>query len=244
MVLVIFPAGDRANAYAGAMARADTIEAVATALDGVQKRLPPTDGVKWFAWLYADVTRALVRLFHDGQMESPKFMGDLVIRFGNTFLDSVAHPPKAPRAWRPLFERRHDADVAPLQFATAGLNAHVGSELPVGLADEAQKLGVDLAADGAEHRDWQKVNSTIAAVEPGAKKYLLTGAVKELDTVFGNVDDLMATWSVEAAREAAWAQGRAVWALRDVPLLRDPYVGTLERSTAMVCRLLLVPTAV
>jgi hypothetical protein len=39
---------------------ARTVREVAHALDEVQRQLPPTDGVKWFAWLYADVTRAIV----------------------------------------------------------------------------------------------------------------------------------------------------------------------------------------
>jgi hypothetical protein len=222
---------------------AQSVEEVADALDDVQRRLPHTDGVKWFAWLYADVTRAIVRLFDGDELQSPEFMGDLVIRFGNTFLASVDRPGTAPRAWQPLFERRHDRGVAPLQFAMAGLNAHVGAELPVGLSDEAERRGIDLARADAEHADWTKVNSTIADVEPAAKRYLLTGAIKDLDPAFGNLDDLAATWSVEAAREAAWANGRVVWGLRDAPFLRDPYVATMERTTRMVCRLLLVPTA-
>jgi hypothetical protein len=223
---------------------ARTVKEVAEALDRVQRRLPPTDGVKWFAWLYADTTRAIVRLFEDDELQSPEFMSDLVVHFGNTFLASVEHPSKAPRAWQPLFERRHDRAVAPLQFAMAGLNAHVGAELPVGLADAARRLDIDLSHADAEHDDWTKVNSTIAEVEPAAKRYLLTGAIKDLDPTFGELDDLAATWSVEAAREAAWAQGRVVWRLRDTAFLRDPYVGTLERSTRMVCRLLLVPRVV
>jgi hypothetical protein len=222
---------------------ARTVKEVATALEEVQRRLPPTDGVKWFAWLYADVTRAIVSLFDDDELEAPEFMADLVVRFGNAFLVSVERPSSAAGAWQPLFERRHDRGVAPLQFALAGLNAHVGSELPVGLSDVAEERDIDLTRATREHGDWTKVNSTIAAVEPAAKRYLLTGAVKELDTVFTPLDDLAATWSVEAAREAAWDQGRAVWRLRDAPLVRDPYVATLTRSTRMVCRLLLMPTA-
>jgi hypothetical protein len=219
---------------------ARTVKGVAAALERAERRLPPTDGVKWFLWLYADVTRAVVRLFDDDELESQKFLGDLVVRFGNTFLDSLARPQSAPKPWRPLFERRHDRDVAPLQFALAGLNAHIGAELPVGLVDQAQRLGIDLPHAEAEHRDWEMINATIAEVEPKAKEYLLTGAVKDLDPVFGEVDDLAATWSVEAAREAAWVSGRALWRLRDEPFLREPYVFTLERSTAMVSRLLLV----
>jgi hypothetical protein len=222
---------------------ARTVREVATALEEVQRRLPPTDGVKWFAWLYADVTRAIVSLFDDDELEAPDFMAELVVRFGNTFLASVERPSSVAGAWRPLFERRHDRRVAPLQFALAGLNAHVGSELPVGLSDVCEERDIDLDHATAEHADWTRVNSTIAAVEPAAKLYLLTGAVKELDTVFTPLDDLAATWSVEAAREAAWNQGRVVWGLRGVPLVRDPWVATLTRSTRMVCRLMLAPTA-
>jgi hypothetical protein len=221
---------------------AQTVHEVATELDEVQHRLPRTDGVKWFAWLYADVTRAIVRLFDDDALRAPEFMADLVIRFGDTFVASVDQPATASPAWQPLFERRHDRGIAPLQFAMAGLNAHVGAELPVGLSEEARRRGIDLAHADAEHADWTKVNSTIAEVEPAAKRYLLTGAIKDLDPAFGNLDDLAATWSVEAAREAAWANGRVVWGLRDLPLLLDPYVATMVRTTRMVCRLMLVPT--
>ena len=222
---------------------ARTVREVAAELDEVHRRLPRTDGVKWFAWLYSDVTRAIAGLFDRDALEAPDFMADLVVRFGDAFLASLADPGSAPRPWQPLFQRRDDRDVAPLQFAIAGLNAHVGAELPVGLAAVAQERGVALAGARAEHDDWQLINATIAQVEPAAKRYLLTGAIKDLDPAFGRLDDLAATWSVEAAREAAWTQGVVVWGLRDEPLLRAPYVDALERTTRMVCRLILTPAA-
>ena len=208
----------------------------------VHEGLPPTDGVKWFAWLYADVTRELVRLFDEGELEAPEFIGDLVVRFGDAFLASVADPALATRAWRPLFERRHDAHVAPVQFAIGGLNAHVGSELPAGLAAELNARGIDPRSAGAEHRDWDRINQTIAAVEPKAKRYLLTEASAEVDRVFDGAGDVVDTWSVEAAREAAWIHGCALWRMWDEPVLRAPYLRALDRTTGLVSRLLLVPT--
>src|SRR5689334_20797976 len=89
-----FPWTPRANTYAGAMAR--TVREVAGELDRLERELPRTDGVKWFAWLYADVTRAIVRLFEEQQLQAPDFMADLVIRFGDTFVASVARPDSAP----------------------------------------------------------------------------------------------------------------------------------------------------
>src|SRR3954469_23487987 len=99
---------------------ARTVKQVAEALDRVQRRLPATDGVKWFAWLYADVTRAIVRLFDDDEVQRPALMAGLVVPCGNTSLSSVERPRRAPRARHPLSERRRDRGVAPLQFAMAG----------------------------------------------------------------------------------------------------------------------------
>jgi hypothetical protein len=87
------------------------------------------------------------------------------------------------------------------------------------------------------------VNATITALEPAAKRYLLTEAEKEVDRVFDGEDDVVAGWSVELARDAAWAHGGVVWRLRDEPLILDPYVDALDRSAWVLAKMLLVPTA-
>ena len=39
--------------------------------------------------------------------------------------------PAMPTAWQPLFERRADPGIEPIQFALAGMNAHINHDLPL-----------------------------------------------------------------------------------------------------------------
>ena len=223
---------------------ATTVDEVAAGLERLERALPPSDGIKWFTYLYGEVTKAIAGLFDAGDFEAPDFMGRLVVDFGNAFFAVVDGTSPPDHAWQPVFDRRHDRDIAPVQFAIAGLNAHVGYQLPVGLAEQWRSAGLEPGASTPQHRDYDRVNATIGAVEPRAKRHLLTGAVKEVDRIFDGADDVVAVWSVEAARESAWAHGAAVWRLWDEPVLLQPYLDALEHTVGLVSRLLLVPTAV
>ena len=68
---------------------------------------------------------------------------------------SPRDPSKTPRAWLPLFERRARRDIAPLQFAVAGMNAHINRDLPVALVDTCRALGLDLRDGSPEHADYR-----------------------------------------------------------------------------------------
>ena len=48
-------------------------------------------------------------------------------------------------------------------------------------------------------------------------------------------------WNVERARDAAWVQGEALWALRGVGFLERRYLDTLDRLVGFAGRGLLVP---
>ncbi len=217
---------------------------LAAELGQLKESLPPTDGLKWFVLLYADITAALARMLDASGFEAPDFISALAVDFGRRFLATLADPGSATPAWQPIFERRHDDRIAPLQFAIAGLGAHLGYDAPMGLELEWRAAGVDPVPTSAEHRDWDRVNQTIATVEPVDKRYLLTGAVKEVDRVFDGADDVVAGWTVEAAREAAWAHAIAIYKLADDPALLEIYLAGLGRSVGLVTSLLLVPTAV
>jgi hypothetical protein len=223
---------------------AGTIREVVLGLDRVVQELPPTDGMKWFARLYRDVTEAIEIAYDEGRFQVPRFMEGLVVRFGNAFFEAVDHPAGLSHAWNAVFSRRYDPDVAPIQFAIAGLNSHIGFELPLGLVAEWREFGVEPSDTSPQHADWQTVSATVRKVEPQAKHYLLTGAVKEVDRVFDGADDVVASWAVGEAREAAWAHGAALWRLWDDTELIGPYLATLDRSVGLVSKLLLVPTAV
>ena len=72
----------------------------------------------------------------------------------------------------------------------------------------------------------------------------MTGALEELDRDFGGVDDAVAMWSLQRARQAAWTSGEVLWALRDNERLTVGYVSVMDRMTGFAGRGLLMPTAV
>lgn len=144
-------------------------------------------------------------------------------------------------AWKPLFEARHERGIAPVQFALAGMNAHINHDLAVSVCDACTKLGRDLRDDSPEHEDYDSVNSLIAAVEKRMKKWMMTGLLKDLDRAFRPVDDIVAVWDIDAARAAAWTRAKVLWTLRELLPLRHEYEAMNESTVGFAGRALLVP---
>jgi hypothetical protein len=187
------------------------------AIDGV---LPPTDGVSCFNKLYLEVTKNV--LAHLGQAT-----------FG---------APSTPRAWQPLFACRSSACIAPIQFALAGMNAHINRDLPVALVETFAAMGLSPGERSPEHGDFERVNALLADTEKQVKALYLDPLLRTLDAEFGEVDDVIAMWSVDAAREAAWTNGQVLWHLRGMAPVADAYLATLDRTVGFASRGLLAPT--
>jgi hypothetical protein len=121
------------------------------------------------------------------------------------------------------------------------MNAHINHDLALGICAVCIERGVEPSGDSAEHADYLAVNPLIAQAEEAVKGWLLTGAVEELDREFRPVDDVVAVWSVERARDAAWTRGEVLWHLRNVPALRDEYVDINDHAVGLASSALLVP---
>ena len=65
-----------------------------------------------------------------------------------------------------------DPRIAPIQFALAGMNAHINHDLPLALVSICQARSVELGRDSPQRRDYLKINDTIAA--SGAQEVWLT----------------------------------------------------------------------
>ena len=220
---------------AGAIARFHAIEAA----------LPPNDGIVWFTRLYRSVTEAVEAELASQKFADPKCLARLDVVFANLYFDALrawaAAPAKAPRAWLPLFAARSTPRIAPIQFALAGMNAHINRDLPVAIVQTWQELKLQLKDPSPEHDDYEKVNVLLAKTETKVKHWFDTGFVGIVDATLGNADDRIAMWNVSRARDAAWVQGEALWALRGAGFLERRYVETLDRLVGFAGRGLLVP---
>lgn len=223
--------------------QATTVDEVVVELARVARELPPTDGVKWFALMYSEATNSVAESVRRGEFESPEFMPRLIVRFCNGFLEAVEGTLAPTNAWNPFFDARYDPDVAPLQFAIAGYNSHMGYEMPLGLVAAWRDLGAEPSDDSPERRDYERLNSAAGRVHPRVREFLRNEAVDQVGGRFEGVDDVVGSWSHEDARAAAWAQGVALWRLWDDHAVVVPYLASLDRSVGLVSKLLLVPTA-
>jgi hypothetical protein len=228
------------------MGDARTIEEVLARMAELDATLDSHDGVRWFNKLYLAVTRAVAD--NRGRMKeaAPGFLEQLDVAFANQYfaaLDAAGHravPEDYPfHAWKPLFGRRLRRDIAPIQFALAGANAHINHDLALGVQDVCRARGVRVSRDSGEYKDYKAVNGLIQETEREVKAWLLTGALVEVDRHFGPVDDLVAIWSVTAARDAAWTHAEVLSHLNDTGFVERHYREVLDRTTGGYSRALL-----
>jgi hypothetical protein len=226
------------------MSTAETsIQDVVARLRGIDGELPGGDGAAAFNHMYLTVTEGVAAGLTGAQVfRNPAFMEQLDITFAGLWLEAYDAPVNAvPKAWAPLFERRHDTSLLPIQFALAGMNSHIGHDLPVAVVRTCRRL--DAAPDDAGIReDYQKVNDLLAASESEVRRSFLTEAGQAVDDRVGPVVHLISSWNIDKARDVAWVNVEAMWAIRDVGLLADRYEGALASTVGMASRCLLTPT--
>ena len=209
---------------------------VAARLRRLLAGLPPRDGVAVFGGVYLTVTEAVRAQLADGEVfREPGEIARLDVLFAGRFLDAL-QPGRAPACWRPLLELRLRPGIRPVQFALAGMNAHIGHDLPLAVLDTCAALGCGPAElDG----DFHRVNQVLAQLERQVRERLMPGAGEPEpgDPLL----HLLSTWSIDGAREAAWASALALWQLRDTPAALAAATDALSDATGLVSRCLLTP---
>lgn len=224
-----------------------TVAEVVVRLHALEASAPPADGVVCFARLYREVTEAVEAQLAGGQPTGRPFLERLDVRFASLFLaafDAFEDGREVPPAWVPLFSQRSQRGVAPLQFALAGMNAHINRDLPVALVSTCRELGLNLADASREHAAFEQVNVLLSHVEARVKGLYLTGWLHVVDRFvhrFHRLDDVVAMWDVARAREAAWTNGQALWALQETPPLATAFLDSLDRMVGLAGRGLLLP---
>jgi hypothetical protein len=224
---------------------AQTIEDAVALMTTIDRVLPDEDGVKWFNRLYLRVTIAVGKAVATSTFNDPAFLATLDVVFANQYFEALAAGStdvrSAPAAWRPLLEARHASRVARLQFALAGMNAHINRDLPDGIVRAFSTLGGDPTTDVLREQDFDAINDILERVEEEVKSEFTTGLVGIVDRLAGEADDAVAMWKVRKARSAAWTNAQVLWHLRDTPRLRERFFNRLDSLVGLTGRGLLRP---
>ena len=216
---------------------------VITRLRSIDKELPPEDGAAVFNRMYLTVTESVAAGLQGATVfQNPVFMEQFDVTFASFWIDAYdAGVNDVPKAWAPLFECRHDRAVLPIQFALAGMNSHIGHDLAVAVIETCAQLDTSPEQPGVHH-DYEAVNQLLAACESKVRRTFLTKAGRQVDAEVGPVVHLVDSWNIDKARDVAWVNVEAMWAIRHVGSLADRYRAALARTVGMASRCLLTPT--
>lgn len=226
-----------------------TVADVLERLETIDRALPPNDGVRWFNKLYLEMTQQVAASVPGQHQASPGFLEALDVVFAARYfaaVDAAGDRAKLPaaypfHAWKPMFEARFATGIAPVQYALAGMNAHINHDLSIVICEACAARGTEPDDGGPEHKDYESVNGLIAKAEKKTKAWMMTGLLKELDLAFNSVDDIVAVWNIERARDAAWVGAEVIWSLRALPPLLNEYEATNDRTVGFAGRALLTP---
>ncbi len=221
-----------------------SIAEVIARMEAIGAALPITDGVACFNRLYLIVTREVDLRIGTGFYQDPAFVAQLDVVFANLYFAAVDHwngnRDAVARSWAVLARRRQDKNLAPLQFALAGMNAHINRDLPIAVVETCRQLGTT-PLEGFHPADYDKVNELLGELEPAIQESFEEGILLELDRRFAGIDNLAATFSIKAAREVAWNNALTLWHLRGARRLSRSFLDNLDRLVAFAGRSLLLP---
>ena len=115
--------------------------------------------------------RAWLRGFSD-----PAWLAELDVQFARLYfgsLETSLRGQPSPDCWQTLFERRNQAAVARIQFALAGINAHINHDLPQAIVATCEVTGTNPQYRGKQYEDYTALNSMLDGLTTVAGKALL-----------------------------------------------------------------------
>ncbi len=185
---------------------ATTIIGVIHRLDDIiQQTREQNSRLGYFATLYREVTISVQLGIAAGDFEDGARMEKLDVIFANRYLEALHQferggtPSKCwlfafqfASKWRPLI----------LQHLLLGINAHINLDLGIAAAETAPAGQLDDLKN-----DFYKINAILASLLDVAqdKINVLSHALGLLDTLGDEDDEALVNFSIERARDEAWA---------------------------------------
>jgi len=219
-----------------------SIDDVIAIMQRVDDLLPGNDGLKWFNKLYLMVTQQIDTQAPSGGWEDATWLMRLEVVFANFYFAAIVGAlqgdPNTASSWNALFEARSRAGIDRIQFALAGMNAHINHDLALALLQTDNELHLTPGLQSPEHDDYEHVNTLLEKVLPSSLTLLATGIVGELAQDTGKIGRLLAIWNVRAARDLAWDFADHLRSLGGVS--RDLALEEQDKLTGVVGRALLL----
>lgn len=221
-----------------------SINDVLRILQTIDNTCADADGLKWFNWLYLQVTEAVQTRVSSGGFTDPPWLAQLDVQFAPLYfsaLKSWLSGQPTSTCWQVVFNSRNQTVIARIQFALAGINAHINHDLAEAIVATCQVTGTTPDRGGAHYNDYTAVNSTLDALIDSAKRTLNVRLPGNALPPISHLEDTIAAWNVSAARASAWQSAEHLWQLRALPPLAASFTDTLDGFSTVIGKALLVP---
>jgi Family of unknown function (DUF5995) len=208
----------------------------ATCIDG--------DGLKWFNWLYLQVTEAVETRVASSGFAAPSWLAELDVQFARLYfsaLEGALLRQPISDCWRVLFGCRDQTLIARIQFALAGINAHINHDLSEAIVATCEATATIPRHSAPQFRDYTSLNTALDSIIESAKRTLHVRLLGDALPPASHLEDMIAAWSVSAARESAWNNAEVLWHLYQVPPLDSTFIDTLDGLTTVINKAILVP---
>ena len=220
-----------------------SIADVIAVMQKIDQLLPSNDGLKWFNRLYLMVTQQVDTQPPAGGWRDEQWLTRLDVVFAGLYFDAIAgfldESANTPSSWNALFESRFKAGVDRIQFALAGMNAHINHDLALALLQTDDELQLTPGLSSPEHDDYESVNGLLENVLPQALQVLATGIVGEIAQDTGKIGRFLAIWNIRVARDLAWDFANHLRGLNE--LSRTLALTAQDQLTGVIGRSLLLP---
>jgi Family of unknown function (DUF5995) len=196
------------------------------------------DGLKWFNWLYMTVTEAIENKVAGGSFNDPAWLSLLDVLFARLYFDAVEGElsgGSCPACWKAMLSVRDQVKIARIQFAMAGMNAHINHDLPMAIVSTCQATNAVPQHSTPQYDDYTAVDLTLDGLIDEAKQKLNVRLPGDPLPAVSHLEDLIATWDLATFREKAWDTAQSLWGESESEIklrmeLRDTIVATLSAA--------------
>jgi hypothetical protein len=245
MIDIDLPSFAHDGVLASAVARApQTLADVLQTMRVIDTTCADGDGLRWFNRLYLQVTEAVEQQIAAGAFIDPTWMAALDVQFATLYFDALGASLRGsacPGCWRAMMNVRADVRLARIQFALAGVNAHINHDLPAAIVSTCRATGTTPARDTAQCADYTTLNATLDSLIDSAKQTLHVRLLGDRLPPVSVLEDTIAAFGVKAARDKSWTNAQVLWHLQGSPPLASGFIDSLDGLTAVVSKALLVP---
>ncbi len=197
------------------------------------------DGIACFSGLYQTITRTI----DVTPYEDRAFLERLDLEFARRYFDALRAYAKdrttPPGPWKLLFDARSHPRIERVQFAAAGVNAHINYDL----ADALLGTFPDFSPNPARRRDYDTVDEAFKKHMDRLRQFYDAPFGDSLwdRTVLDRLANLIGSMLVRGTRANAWDDAMDVWRSADRDKARAQMLDRLDVGASLLGRALLVP---